>query len=137
MGHSIKELIVVLIISATTFSLAKRVALRFCTEADFLRRRNVWFALTTIAFLSPSFWLYAAIAIPLLVLNARKDSNPPALYLLLLHVIPPVSANIPFIGNSNLISLNNELMLSLCVIVPAARRILRSKNETRIRGLHI
>jgi O-antigen ligase len=135
MTLSIKELIVILTIAAIVFKFAKPIALLFSTQADFSRRRNVWFALTAAAFLTPNFWLFALIAIPLLVITGRKDSNPSALYMLLLHVIPPISVTVPMVGMSFLFSVNNYLLLSFCVMVPAALRLRRSKDVGRIRGL--
>ena len=99
-----KELIVILAIAGLTFRLVKPIALRFSADADFLRRRNVWFALTIIAFLSPNFWIFALFAVPIYVWIGRKDSNPIAAYLLLMHVVPPVSVDLPAIGASQLFS---------------------------------
>src|SRR6266404_6750544 len=119
---SIKELIVVLAISATVFQLAKPIALRFMSAEDFSRRRLVWFVLTAVSFVSPNIWLYALVAVPMLVWANRNDSNPIALYLLMLHVIPPVSVSIPLIGNNGLFSLDNYRLLAFCVLIPAAIR---------------
>jgi O-antigen ligase len=119
---NIKALIVVLAIAATIFHFAKPLALRYMSEADFARRRRVWFALTAVGFLSPSFWLYALVAAPVLVWANRRDSNPIALYLLMLHVIPPISVIIPVLGNNGLFTLDNYRLLAFCVLLPAAIR---------------
>src|SRR5258708_2642284 len=121
-----KELIVILAIAGLTFLLAKPIALRFSADADFLRRRNAWFALTIIAFLSPNFWIFALFAVPIYIWMGRKDSNPIAAYLLLMHVVPPVSADLPAIGASQLFSLDNYRLLSFCVLMPIAFRARRS-----------
>src|SRR5208283_4077012 len=102
MLYSIKALIVVLAIAATVFHLAKPIALRFISGEDFSRRRLVWFVLTAVFFVSPNFWLYTLVAVPMLLWANRNDSNPIALYLLMLHVIPPVSVDIPVLGNNGL-----------------------------------
>ena len=132
---SLKELFYILVIATATFRLSKPIALLFMTAEDFSRRRNVWFVLTVTAFLSPSFWLFAAVAIPVLVVMGKKDSNPNALYLLLLHVIPPIEIPVPMVGMPYLFIIDNYLLLSFCVLTPAALRIIRSKEEGRIRGL--
>ncbi len=124
-----KELIVILAIAALTFQLAKPVALRFTANADFLRRRNVWFALTVIAFLSPNFWVFVFFAAPIYIWTGRKDSNPIAAYLLLMHVVPPVLVDIPSIGSSQLFSLDNYRLLSFCILIPAAFRARRSIDQ--------
>jgi hypothetical protein len=136
MPLNLKELIVILAIASMVFALAKPIALQFSTPTDFSRRRNVWLVLTAAAFLSPSFWIFAIIAIPVLFISGRKDSNPSALYVFLLHVIPPISVTVPMLGLSFLFVANNYLLLSFFVMVPAALKLLRSKDADRIRGLH-
>jgi O-Antigen ligase len=127
--YAIKRLIVVLTIAAVVFHLAKPIALRFMSGEDFSRRRLVWFVLTAVAFVSPSFWLYVLVAAPILVWANRKDSNPIALYLLMLHVIPPVGFIIPILGNNGLFSLDNYRLLAFCVLLPAAMRYRKHREE--------
>jgi hypothetical protein len=122
MPGSIKALIVILVIAATIFRLAKPIALRFMSGEDFSRRRLVWFVLTAVSFVSPNFWLYTLVAVPMLVWAGRNDSNPIALYLLMLHVIPPVGVIIPVLGNNGLFPLDNYRLLALCVLLPATIR---------------
>jgi O-antigen ligase len=133
---ALKQLILVLIISATIFWLAKPVVLSFWTEEDFRRRRNTWFLLTAAAFLAPSFWLFCLIAIPTLFVAGRKDANPTALYLLLLHVIPPINITLPMIGISQLFDVNNFVLLAFFVLIPAAFRLRRDPERKGLRGLH-
>ncbi len=128
MLSSIKALIVVLAIAATVFHLGKPIALQFMSADDFSRRRHLWFVLTAVSFVSPSFWLYALVAVPMLVRANRRDSNPIALYLLMLHVIPPVDVIIPILGNNGLFPINNYRLLALCVLLPATMRY--RKNQT-------
>jgi hypothetical protein len=132
---SIKQLIFILVIATPIFGLGKSLALRFMSAEDFSRRRNVWFALTVTAFLSPSFWLFALVAIPLLVWAGRKDSNPIALYLMLLHVIPPIPVQVPVVGIGELFELDNYRLLSLCVLIPTAWRLRGAKDPARIQRL--
>src|ERR1700722_3937147 len=132
---NIKALIVVLAIAAVVFRIGKPTALLFSTESDFARRRNVWFVLTVAAFLSPSFWLFVLIATPLLVWAGHKDSNPLALYLILLHVIPPIPIDIPVVGIKHLFALDNFRLLSFCVLIPAWWRLRKLKQASQIRGI--
>jgi len=127
-----KELIVILVIAGLTFRLVKPIALLFSADADFLRRRNVWLALTIIAFLSPNFWIFALFAVPIYVWIGRKDSNPIAAYLLLMHVVPPVLVDLPAIGGSQLFALDNYRLLSFCVLIPTALRARRLIDRNRI-----
>jgi O-antigen ligase len=137
MPISIKALIVVLGISAVVFQLVKPTALIFSNENDFRRRRNAFYALTCLAFLSPNFWLYAAVSAPILFVCGRKDSNPSAFYLFLLHVIPPVFAALPVFGLNSHLELDNQRLLSILVIIPAIGRVRRSRPEERITGLRL
>jgi hypothetical protein len=132
---NVKALVVVLAIAALVFRLGKPIALRFSSEPDFARRRNVWFVLTITAFLTPSFWLFVLVAVPLLTWAGRRDSNPLALYLIMLHVIPPLPIDIPVIGIKQLFALDNYRLLSFCVLIPAAWRLRKLKDSSRIRGL--
>lgn len=123
MLNNLKALVVVLAIAFAVFWAAKPFALRFMTEADYIRRRNVWGMLTFTAFVSPSFWLYLVVAGPLLVWAGAKDKNPMALTLLLLQVIPPVSAELPTVAINRLFELNNYRVLAFAVLLPAVFRI--------------
>jgi hypothetical protein len=135
MSPSFKEMIVILAIAAVIFKFAKPTLLLFGTEGDLTRRRNVWFALTMAAFMSPNFWIYALVAIPLMAWAGRRDSNPVALYLLLLHVIPSVPVDIPVVGINELFYLDNYRLLAFCVLLPTAWRLRRSNDPAGIRRL--
>jgi hypothetical protein len=127
---ALKELIVVLVIALAVFKLAKPIAFLFTTQDDFTRRRNTWCALTIAAFLCPSFWLFCLVAMPILIWAGRRDSNPGALYLMLMHVVPPFSWRVPLVGSSYFVDLELSMLLSFCVMTPAALRLLRSKQLT-------
>lgn len=134
MPANIKALIAVLVIAAVVFRLAKPLCLQFCSEADFSRRRNVWLILTVAGFLSPSFWLFVLVAVPSLAWAARRDSNPIALYLLLLHVVPMIDIEIPIVGVESLFPLNVYRLLSLFVLIPAVWRLRKSKDAAQTHG---
>jgi len=119
----LKELIVVIAISLPIFHFAKRVAPMFSAPKDFVRRRNIWLALTVAAFTLPNFWWFTLFAGPLLIWGSRTDSNPIAFYLSLMLVIPSVPVEIPTIVFNRLFMLDSYRLLSLCVLVPAARRL--------------
>jgi O-antigen ligase len=132
LGYTLKELIAVSAIAFVIFRLAKPIALRFSDERDYSRRRNVWFALTLTAFLSPNFWLFALVAAPLTAWAGGKDKNPVALYLILLHVAPPVPIDIPISG---LFKLDNYRLLSFCILVPAAWRMRKAAGAAVVLGI--
>src|SRR6185437_4400186 len=128
MPYFLKLAIVTLAVSGLTFAIAKPVALRFMDAGDFARRRNVWLVLTAAAFLCSNFWLFVLIAAPTLYWAGKKDTNPIAFYLLFMNVIPSVSVEIPTagLGINELFAVDILMLLSLCVLVPAARRIHRA-----------
>jgi len=113
-------MVVVLAIATMVFAFAKPLCVPFMAANDFARRRNVWFALTIVAFLSPSFWLFVPIALCLLAWSANKDSTPIALYLLMMHVIPPYAkVEIPVVGINQLFELDCYRILAFAVLIPA------------------
>jgi O-antigen ligase len=129
-----KALVVILSLALVTFALAKPLWVRFTAPEDFARRRTVWLVLTTVAFLSPSFWLYLLVAAPLIVWAARRDSTPVALYALLLFVIPPMEVTIPTIGIQRLFDLSNLRILTLLILFPAVwTHIVRRQVGGRVR----
>lgn len=126
-------LIYVLLIATPVFLYLKPIVTRFSSEADYLRRRNVWFALTVTGFLSPSFWLFALVAAPLLMWGGRKDSNPVAFYLMLMQVIPDTPVEIPAVGINEIFTLDLYRLLSFFVLIPAAVRLRRSTDHAAAR----
>src|ERR1700685_3342297 len=137
MALSFKEMIIVCFIAAAIFRLAKPIALRFSTPEEFSRRRNAWFAVTAASFLSPNFWIFALISVPVLVTVGRKDSNPGAVYLFLLNTIPPISFVIPMVGISKLFDVDNYILLSIFVMVPAALQMRKSQQHRTSRRLRM
>ncbi len=133
MIYTLKELIVALALAWAMFRFMKPVALLFGNAEDFSRRRNAWYAVTAAAFLCPSFFIFSLVCIPFLVAASRKDSNPGALYLLLMYAVPEFSWRVPMVGISYLFDLDFQLLLSFCVMAPAAVRLLKAKKERTLR----
>ena len=132
MLSSIKELFVVSALAALVFYFAKPIALQFMRAEDFSRRRLTWFLLTGASFISPNFWLYTLVAVPMLVWAYRRDANPIALYAFMLHVIPPVPVIIPILGVNGLFPLDNFRLLAFCVLLPGSLRYRRDLNGKRV-----
>lgn len=121
-----KAFVIVMAVTTVSFIVAKKPFLRFMTTGDFTRRRNVWLGLTAAAFLMPNFWLFVLIAIPLLGYAAIKDSNPVALYLLLLLALPPMARVVSIPGFINeLFTLDYLRLLTLAILLPECARLLR------------
>ena len=125
MPEHLRALVVILVLAAVVFKLAERP---LCAAAialpDYRRRRNLWFAVTLIAFFSHSFWLYVLVAGALVFHYGRKDRNPFALYCMLLFAVPPFSAPVPTLGLvGQLFDMSHLQLLSLVLLLPAALRL--------------
>ncbi|WP_066265892.1 O-antigen ligase family protein [Hydrogenophaga palleronii] len=133
MIQDLKTLAIVLTLGSLAFIVGKRFWLQVMSQEDFRLRRNAWFGLTILAFLSPSFLLFCLIAAPILVWLGQRDSNPLALYVLLLHIIPPVSVYIPLVGAGYLIDFNNYRLLTLTVLLPYAWKLMHTRQTEKLR----
>jgi hypothetical protein len=116
----LKALVVVLAIGWVGFWLARSTALRFMREEDFVRRRNLWLGLTAVAFISPNFWVYAFVAVPLLFTAAKRDPNPLALAMVMLHLIPSTIVTPSF--GFRFLDFNSFRLLVLAILIPAMLR---------------
>jgi hypothetical protein len=126
MLQDVKALVVVLVLTAPIWFLAKRLFSSQSKPGEFSRRRNLWLFLTTAGMLAPSIWIYLALAIPAILWTGRRESNPVALYILLCFVIPNVSVPLPSIIVNALFDVNNQRLLALTLILPA---LLQARKE--------
>src|SRR5665213_456437 len=98
MALSLKEWLVVVVLAGCVFVSARPICLKFSTPKDYLRRCGIWYLLTTAAFFTPNFWWFVLFAAPVLIWAGLSESNPAALFLMLLYVVPPLSQRVPLIG---------------------------------------
>src|SRR5438045_210106 len=121
MSEHLRAFVVVAVLSVLSFLVLHRpVVAMGMADADFRRRRNVWLGVTAAVFLASNFWIFILIAASLLLL-ARKDRNPFALYLFLLFAVPPFAAALPGLGVVNkLFELSFPRLLALLVLLPFA-----------------
>ncbi len=133
MPEHLKALVVILAIAAAVFAVAERPLCALTTNVlDYRRRRNLWFAVTLIAFLSHNFWLYAVLCALLLAVYGARDRNPLALYALVLFAVPPVGAQIPGLGLVNyLFNLGPVRLLNLVILLPAAWSLMKTPADQR------
>ncbi len=125
-----KALIVVMVVTAVMFYLARPLLRHFMTDADFTVRRNVWLGLTLAAFLIPEYWAYVVVACVLLAYGVKRDTNPAALYAFLLLAMLPIGLDLPGFGLVNQIFLLDHLrLLSLVILVPVAFRLARRSDS--------
>ncbi len=122
MPEHLKALVVILVLATMVFAFARGPACGVAiAEDDFVRRRNLWFAITLIAFLSHNFWIYIALTGSLLVWAAPLEKNKVALFLFLIFTLPRISAEVPGFGGIRYFFLIDYFRLfSLAVLLPAA-----------------
>lgn len=130
MPDHIKSLVVILVLAVAVFAYVSRHFTSNIAGEDFIRRRNLWFALTLAAFLTHNFWLYAFVAVVLLRYTHRREKNPPALFFFVLFALPMDAAQIPGLGVFNaLFELSHVRILELLILLPAYL-FLRRQNDT-------
>lgn len=117
----LRALVVLLVFAAIVFALAKRAATEFAVEeADFNRRRNLWFVITVAAFLSHNFWLFILIASVVLLMMRREEPNPLAMFVAVMFAVPLISSKVPGLGVFNqLFEFDYGKLLSLTLLLPA------------------
>jgi len=60
MPEYLRALVVILVFASVVFTLGKRPACDLSVAPeDFARRRNLWFTVTALAFVSNNYWLFA------------------------------------------------------------------------------
>jgi O-antigen ligase len=121
MPEHLRALVVLLVLAGATSALARPLACAAAmTDADFVRRRNLWFALTLAAFLAHSFWLFVALAAALLLFSLPAERNVLALYYFVLFAVPAISAEIPGFGMmEHFFRIDYLRVLALAVLLPA------------------
>jgi len=121
---------IIMAVTWVSFLVARPVFVRFMSANDFVKRRNVWFALTAAAFLMSNFWLFVIVAVPLLGYAATKDSNPAALYLFLLLALPPLTRTVSIPGVINeLLTVDHLRLLALVILAPEGIRLLNIRRS--------
>lgn len=122
MLNNLKASVVVVVLAWIAFRFARPLCLQYMSAQTFVRRRNVWFALTVVAFVSPTFWVYALFAIALLSWAAARDENPLALYVLVTFAVPNASFFLPTFLINQLFDLTQYRLLSLVILIPVVVR---------------
>lgn len=127
MPEHLRALVVILILAGSVFMLAGApVTAQALAPEDFRRRRNLWFAITLIAYLAHSFWLFIAIAGAVLAFAGRREHNPMALFAFLLFAVPPFHAALGGLGIiKQALTLDYPRLLAITVLLPAFFRIRR------------
>ncbi|NJN00584.1 MAG: O-antigen ligase family protein, partial [Aquincola sp.] len=127
MSEHLVALCYILLMSAVSFAVMfKPMTAGLMAVTSFQRRVGLWFAVTVVAFLAHSFWLALLVNALLIAIVARRESNPVALYCLLLFAVPQFTMQIPGLGLVNyLFDIDHPRMLALVLLVPAAVHLLQ------------
>lgn len=116
----IRAFIVVIVIALAVFATLAKSAQTIIPPAVFKRWRNLWLAITCIAFVVGNFWLFALFSTVFIIAASQLEVTKPALYWLLLCVVPATIHSIPGFGIINrLFSLDMPRLLALIVLLPA------------------
>lgn len=128
MPEHLKALIVILVLATTIFAFAHRSACAITKAGDYIRRRNLWFAITFAAFLAHNFWLYTLFALLLLFYANLRETNPPALFFFILFAVPNAAIAIPGMGLVNVFfHLSHTRILELFILLPAFFVLIRQR----------
>lgn len=121
MPEHLRALVVILVLAGVTFHFARPLACAVAMQdEDFVRRRNLWFALTLTAFLAHNFWIFILLAAALLVFAAPHEPNKLALYFFVLFAVPAISAEIPGFGLvEHFFAIDYLRLLALAILLPA------------------
>lgn len=125
MPEHLKAMVVILCLASVVFAVTRKpfTAIAMATE-DFKRRRNLWIALTLIAFLTQNIWIYMVATALVLLATNRYERNPVALFFFLLFAIPPAQADIPGFGVINyFFGINHLRLLELVILLPVLLRL--------------
>jgi len=129
MPEYLYALLQILLLSAALFAFADRPVAAIIGRGNLTRRRNLWLGLTLAAFLAYSFWVYAFIAIPLLIYANRREINPSALFFFILFALPSGAIQLTGLGIvSSLFELSHARMLALVILFPAFFSLIRESD---------
>lgn len=125
MPEHFRALVLILVIAYVAFALAKRPLTAYAVaEEDFVRRRNMWFGVTLIAFFAHSFWIFLFVAGVVMLYVGRNEKNLLAMYAILMFAVPPFSAKLSGLGVFNqLLVIDYPRLLSIAILIPAVFRI--------------
>jgi len=104
------------------------------SNADFVRRRNLWLLITSVAFLSSNFWVYAVLCVIVAARAARAETNRLALFVGLVFAVPPLTRVLPGFGPIEyILPFNHERLLNYAILCPYAISLFKNRHS-RPRG---
>jgi hypothetical protein len=129
MPENVRALIVVCALSISAFYIVQPLTTSVILPREFAVWKKVWLGSTIVAFLTPDFFLFAAI-VPLICLYARSyRAASVALFFLLLFAVPLGNQQIGGLGLFiSLFGLNNARLLAIVLLLPI---LLASRSAVR------
>jgi hypothetical protein len=104
---------------------------------DFTRRRNGWFFLLLVGFLSHNFWILMVATLILGLYLSGKDSHRLSAFLFLLFTLPAFTKDIPGFGIINYFySIGYVQILALCLLLPLYIKLRSEHGVTPFLKLH-
>lgn len=133
MSAHLKAFVVVFLVSV--------VALAFFRKpfAGLVGRKHVdvwaitWLVMTACAFLLTNYWIFLIVSAGVVFVLSRAEPVKPAIYLVLLSLVPTLGEEIPgFAGINKFIEVNPQLVVSAVVLIPAmfVSQHMRKLNKT-------
>jgi hypothetical protein len=118
MPEYLRALVIILLASLPVWLWGRRLFRGLDTSEVYAQRFRLWLFSLLLAFLSHSFWLFAAGLLLFLWLSPR-DPHPFSIYLLLLFLLPPFPVRIEGFGGLNyLLDITLPRLLSLLLLLP-------------------
>lgn len=129
MPEHLKTLIVILVLSTAVFAFAHRPVCAVMGTGNFIKKRNLWYALILAGFLAHNFWIYTVIAALLLIYNNLRENNPVSLFFFVLFALPMATIPIPGMGLINIFfHLSHARILELFILLPAFFILIQQKD---------
>ena len=133
MSEHLRALVVVLLMAVPAWVLTRATLAPVVGSSAFSRRWAAWLVCTLVLFLANNAWLYVGGTAVAAWAFRRQESNPLALYFMLLMVAPPLLVEVPGFGVVNyLAALSHDRILALVILLPAASAMARSGRYPRL-----
>jgi hypothetical protein len=131
MIQALKEYTVIMLIAAIVYWLCGPALATKELKEKLPRRMLTWAIISSAGLLTPSIFIYMAIALPILMWHSTKEDNPAALYALLFLAVPHTSVQLPTFIVNQLFEINHGRFLSLALLLPALVRMPKSADPNK------
>jgi O-Antigen ligase len=129
MPEHIRSLIVIIALSTIAFTFVKKIVGNNIAQKDLNRWRNIWFFITSTAFLAHNFWIYLLLSAAAILYVSRYEKNRSAYFFVLFVIIPPINSSIPGFGMVNyIIEIDYLRLVALTCLLPSAILIAGNNN---------